>query len=132
MNEEITFGASDIIIERLKNDLTFMIQDTDGSSKNELVDSMAETLRYYMQEQESEAFFSSIGYMKNIPLQRGNSIEILDIKDNPDGSADLTFSFSDEKLKKILIEEGMNYILIKNALGLSTEKILELVQKNSK
>ena len=59
------------------------------------------------------------------------AIEVTDIIENEAGSADVQFDVSDEKEAKMLIEEGLNFLLLKGAFGLTTAQIADILDKQS-
>jgi hypothetical protein len=58
------------------------------------------------------------------------TIEVIDVIENEDGSADIQFEVSDKKVLKHLIEEGMNFVLLKNAYNLNTNEIIKILEKS--
>jgi Mor family transcriptional regulator len=58
------------------------------------------------------------------------TIEVIDVIENEDGSADIQFEVSDKKVLKHLIEEGMNFVLLKNAYNLNTNEIVKILEKS--
>jgi len=52
------------------------------------------------------------------------TIEVTDMVENEDGSADVQFDISDEQEVKHLVGEGLNFLLIKGILGCNTEELL--------
>jgi hypothetical protein len=131
MTEEINHKTSDaidtIVVERLKADLKLMLSMNVNLERPEDVTSVVGVLKYYMLKEDYETFFREIGYKVDTPKE--NIIHFVDVKDNPDGSADVTVSFSGDKMKKSLIEEGLSYVLLKGALNLSNDDIVRLVQR---
>jgi tRNA U38,U39,U40 pseudouridine synthase TruA len=133
MSEQISYTSSKaidmIVIERLKTDLTDMLSE--GRAQWEETDDLsavAGVLKYYMPKQDYENFIQSVGYT----VGQENVIHCVDVKDNPDGSADVTFTFTGDKMKQTLIEEGLNYLIMKGAFQLSTDDVARLVQRGMK
>ena len=125
MRLEITDDqAEELVIEMLKGDLRGMIGD-----EREEIKSIADVLRYYMPPDDYESFLAEVGYNQEA---MGGFIDVVDVVDNPDGSADITVSITDEKLKKSMIEEGLEYTLLKNAFGLTSDDVVRLVQRVDK
>ena len=60
------------------------------------------------------------------------TIEVTTVSENEDGSADVEFTVSDEREMKMLIEEGLNFLLLKSAFGLTTVQIADILDKQSK
>ena len=59
-------------------------------------------------------------------------IEVTTVSENEDGSADVEFTVSDDKEAQMLIEEGLNFLLLKSAFGLTTDQIVDILDKQSK
>jgi hypothetical protein len=93
---------------------------------------VAGVLKYYMPKQDYENFIQSVGYTVDDLVGQENVIHCVDVKDNPDGSADVTVTFSGDKMKQTLIEEGLNYLIMKGAFKLSTDDVARLVQRGMK
>ena len=60
------------------------------------------------------------------------AIEVTTVSENEDGSADLEFTISDDEEAQMLIEEGLNFLLLKSAFGLTTGQIADILDKQSK
>jgi hypothetical protein len=57
------------------------------------------------------------------------TVTVLEIEENEDGSANISFGVDDPTYTKVLIEEGLNFVLLKAAFGLSTKEISQLLEK---
>ena len=57
------------------------------------------------------------------------SIEVTDIIENEDGSADVQFDVSDECDIQQLVGEGLNFLLIKGILNCNTEELLRWAER---
>jgi len=119
--------AEKLVIEMLKGDLRRMIHLNGVWDDRGEVNAIAGVLRYYMRAEDCEAFFAEIGYNREEGF-----IDVVDVVDNPDGSADITVSITDEKLKQKLVEEGLEYILLKNAFDLTSDDVVRLVERGTK
>jgi CRISPR/Cas system CSM-associated protein Csm2 small subunit len=60
------------------------------------------------------------------------TIEVTTVSENEDGSADVEFTVSNEEEAQMLIEEGLNFLLLKSAFGLTTDQIVDILDKQSK
>jgi hypothetical protein len=60
------------------------------------------------------------------------AIEVTTASENEDGSADVEFTVSNEEEAQMLIEEGLNFLLLKSAFGLTTDQIVDILDKQSK
>lgn len=56
------------------------------------------------------------------------TVTVLELTDNEDGSANLVFEVDDPAYQKTLIEEGLNFILLKEAYSLTTKELVELLE----
>ena len=59
------------------------------------------------------------------------TIQVTDMVENEDGSADVEFTVSDGEETKMLIEEGLNFLLLKSAFGMTTSQIVDILDKQS-
>jgi hypothetical protein len=57
------------------------------------------------------------------------AVTILEVKENEDGSADIEFEVDDPIYQKTLMEEGLSFVLLKAAYGLTTEELVEMLEK---
>jgi hypothetical protein len=127
---DMEIAIDNIVIERLKEDLKDMLSEgrIDWEEENDIA-AVAGVLKYYMPIQDYENFIQSVGYTVDAPIVQENIIHCVDVKDNPDGSADVTFTFTGDKTKQTLIEEGLNYLIMKGAFQLSNDDVVRLVQR---
>ena len=58
------------------------------------------------------------------------TVTVLELTDNEDGSADLVFEVDDPTYQRALIEEGLNFVLLKAAFDVSTSEIVKMLQEN--
>jgi hypothetical protein len=59
------------------------------------------------------------------------AIEVTTVSENEDGSADVEFTVSDGEEAQMLIEEGLNFLLLKSAFGLTTDQIADILGQQS-
>lgn len=57
------------------------------------------------------------------------SVKVLELNENEDGSADVVFEVDDPSYEKTLIEEGLNFVLLKAAFGMTTNDIVSVLEK---
>lgn len=57
------------------------------------------------------------------------SVTVLELSDNEDGSANLVFEVDDPAYKATLIEEGLNFVLLKAAFGMTTNQIVSILEE---
>jgi len=60
------------------------------------------------------------------------AIEVTTVSENEDGSADVEFAVSNEEEAQRLIEEGLSFLLLKGAFGLTTGQIVDILDRQSK
>ena len=59
------------------------------------------------------------------------TVTVLEITDNEDGSANLVFEVGDPIYKQMLIEEGLNFVLLKAAFGVTTNKLAKILEERA-
>jgi hypothetical protein len=57
------------------------------------------------------------------------TITVIELTENEDGSANLQFEVDDLAYQKALIEEGLNFLLLKAAFGVTTNDIAEMLEE---
>lgn len=57
------------------------------------------------------------------------TVTVLELTDNEDGSANLVFEVDDPAYEKALIEEGLNFVLLKAAFGVTTNEIVKMLEE---
>ena len=58
------------------------------------------------------------------------TVTILELTDNEDGSADIVFEVDDPAYQKTLIEEGLNFVLLKATFGVTTNELVKMLEEN--
>jgi hypothetical protein len=56
------------------------------------------------------------------------TVTVLELTDNEDGSADIQFEVDDPVYVKLLIEEGLNFVLLKAAFGVTTKEVADILE----
>lgn len=59
------------------------------------------------------------------------SVTVLELSDNEDGSANLVFEVDDPIYKQMLIEEGLNFVLLKAAFGVTTKSLVRFLEERA-
>jgi hypothetical protein len=59
-------------------------------------------------------------------------ITVTDVIEHEDGSADIQFELEHEDDKKHLLEEGVNFLLLKAAYNVTTSDITSLLEEHAK
>jgi 5-bromo-4-chloroindolyl phosphate hydrolysis protein len=57
------------------------------------------------------------------------TVEVFEVIENEDGSADVQFTVSEEE-KAVLIEEGFKYLMLKAAYELTDKKLYAFLENN--
>ena len=124
-----------IVIQSLKDDLERMLQDRANSiyddDRKEDIDSVAHVLKYYMAFKDYQEFVEMVGYSKeHSTVEKAEGFFTVDeVKDNPDGSADITVTIRDDSLKQKLLEEGLSFTLLKSAFNVTSDEVAEYVKE---
>ena len=56
------------------------------------------------------------------------TVTITELTENEDGSADVDFEIDDPAYVKILTEEGLNFVLLKAAFGVTTNELAKILE----
>lgn len=59
------------------------------------------------------------------------TVTVLELTDNEDGSANLVFEVDDPIYKQMLIEEGLNFVLLKAAFGVTTNELAKILEERA-
>lgn len=59
------------------------------------------------------------------------TVTVLEITDNEDGSADVQFEIDDPAYVKHLIEDGLNFVLLKAAFGVTTTELTKILEERA-
>jgi len=127
MNIELDYDTvGDIVAKDLQQSIRMTLEDPyelyhDYDQAYALVDSMLEVLEYYMVIEEFEEFVDTLPERNYGQTEEtSNSFEIIDIVENPDGSANITYEIAEED-KQEFVNSGISYALLKLALGNPTD-----------
>jgi len=123
MNIELDYNTvTEIVARDLSNSILLTMQNPydlyhDYDQAYALVDSMLEVLEYYMVIEEFEEFVEMLPERHYGQTEETfNSFEIIDIVENPDGSADITYEMAEDDRQEF-VNNGVLYALLKSALG---------------
>ena len=127
MNIELDYDTvGNIVAKDLQQSIRMTLEDPyelyhDYDQAYALVDSMLEVLEYYMVIEEFEEFVDTLPERNYGQTEEtSNSFEIIDIVENPDGSANITYEIAEED-KQEFVNSGISYALLKLALGNPTD-----------
>jgi hypothetical protein len=59
------------------------------------------------------------------------TVTVIELNENEDGSANLVFEVGVPVYQKTLIEEGLNFVLLKAAFGVSTNEIVKMLEERA-
>jgi hypothetical protein len=107
-----------IVLSELKESLEDIISGNNSSFE---VDAFLHVIKHFSEHYEFECYKKSLNLNKT--ESSGGSITIDDIVENTDGSANITFSTSNDQLN-VLAGEGLKFLLMKAALGASDDDIM--------
>ena len=57
------------------------------------------------------------------------TVTVTELTENEDGSADIEFEVDDPIYQQTLMEEGLSFVLLKAAYGLTTKELVEMLEK---
>lgn len=127
MNIELDHDTvGDIVVKDLKQSIRMTLDDPydlyhDYEQAYVLVDSMLEVLQYYMVLEDFEDFVETLperhyGQTEETADIVINTLDIIDVVDNPDGSADIFYEMPTENMQDFA-NSGVLYALVKSMLG---------------
>jgi len=118
----------EMVVTNMKESIAMILEEPyylyhDTKRALMLVDSFVDVLGYYMLDGEH------VDYVKSLDLEKlKNSIEILSVIDNPDGSANVSFDATLEQAE-LLAGEGFKYLLTKAAFSVNDEQLTQILLK---
>jgi len=108
----------------------------DGSTKlndeeSDILKCLLRTIEYYSLKADYQAYYESIRPELELVLgtkePSDDIIEVLDVKENKDGSADISFNVGNEMVGK-LVAEGLGFLMIKSTYSTTTSGIVEMCE----
>lgn len=122
-----------VIAESIKTSVEYFL---DGSTKlndeeSDILKCLLRTIEYYSLKADYQAYYESI--RPELELALGTKepsdgiIEVLDVKENSDGSADISFNVGNDMVGK-LVAEGLGFLMIKSTYSTTTSGIVEMCE----
>ena len=108
----------------------------DGSTKlndeeSDILKCLLRTIEYYSLKADYQAYYESIRPKLELVLgtkePSDDIIEVLDVKENKDGSADISFNVGNDMVGK-LVGEGLGFLMIKSTYSTTTSGIVEMCE----
>ena len=127
-----------VTAESLKTSVNYFLGGPEKLDKEEkhILSSLLRVIEYYSLRLDYQEFYESIKYDVETALETresaDNIIEILDVKENKDGSADISFNIGNDNIS-LLVGEGLAFLLLKSAYSVTTADIADMFEakKNS-
>ena len=108
----------------------------DGSTKlndeeSDILKCLLRVIEYYSLKADYQAYYESIRPKLELVLgtkePSDDIIEVLDVKENSDGSADISFNVGNDMVGK-LVAEGLGFLMIKSTYSTTTSGIVEMCE----
>ena len=108
----------------------------DGSTKlndeeSDILKCLLRVIEYYSLKADYQAYYESIRPELELVLgtkePSDDIIEVLDVKENSDGSADISFNVGNDMVGK-LVAEGLGFLMIKSTYSTTTSGIVEMCE----
>ncbi len=106
------------------------------NEERDMLKCLLRVIEYYSLKADYEAYYESIRpeveFVLGTKEPPDDIIEVLDIKENPDGSADISFNIGKNNVSQ-LVGEGISFLLLKSAYSVTTKDISDMCEakKNS-
>lgn len=117
-----------VTAESLKTSVGYFLGGDKKLDKEEsdILKSLLRVIKYYSLKDDYVAFYESIRPELELAIgtkePADNIIEILDVKENSDGSADISFNIGNDNIS-LLVGEGLAFLLLKSAYSVTTSDI---------
>ena len=133
------YQVTSIVADDLKEQIEDILRDPAGiygdvESGFQLVTHMMVTLEYYTTRETFRSIRDSIygrhdEYNQYVANHDQHRISVLDITENSDGSADVTFDVTDTPTIDRLVGDGLKYALILGALDCTEEQLMTMATR---
>ena len=110
-----------IVIENLKADVLRSMEHDDDDDMKEVFEAALRMLKYYLTTDQYDQFNKDHIHPK-ICEHQYKTLEVTEVEDHDDGSAVVSFQ-ADQQSIDHLIEQGVNFMLIKEMLEGTTDQI---------
>lgn len=127
-----------VTAESLKSSVKYFLGGPDklDSEEKHILSCLLRVIEYYSLRGDYQAYYETIASAVETALDTkeppDDVIEVLDIKENPDGSADISFNIGKNNVSQ-LVGEGIGFLLLKSAYSVTTKDISDMCEakKNS-
>ncbi len=127
-----------VTAESLKTSVEYFLGGPDKLDIDEkhILSSLLRVIEYYSLRGDYQAYYDTIASAVETALETkepaDNIIEVLNVKENPDGSADISFNIGKDNVSQ-LVGEGIGFLLLKGAYSVTTKDISDMCEakKNS-
>lgn len=122
-----------VTAESLKTSVNYFLGGPEKLDKEEkhILSSLLRVIEYYSLRVDYQEFYESIRPELELALETkepsDNIIEVLDVKENIDGSADISFNVGNDMVG-ILVGEGLGFLMIKSTYSTTTSGIVEMCE----
>ena len=122
-----------VTAESIKSSVKYFLGGDKALNKEEsdILKCLLRVIEYYSLRGDYQAYYESI--RPELELALGTKeppddiIEVLDIKENPDGSADISFNIGKDNVSQ-LVGEGIGFLLLKGAYSVTTKDISDMCE----
>ena len=110
-----------VTAESLKASVKYFLGGPDklDSEEKHILSCLLRVIEYYSLRADYQAYYETIASAVETALETteppDDIIEVLDIKENPDGSADISFNIGKNNVSQ-LVGEGIGFLLLKSCL----------------
>lgn len=122
-----------VTAESLKTSVNYFLggpEKLDKEDKN-ILSSLLRVIEYYSLRVDYQEYYESIRLELEPALGTkelsDDIIEVLDVKENKDGSADISFNVGNDMVG-ILVGEGLGFLMIKSTYSTTTSGIVEMCE----
>ena len=122
-----------VTAESLKTSVNYFLGGPEKLDKEEkhILSSLLRVIEYYSLRLDYQEFYASIKTEVETALETkepsDDIIEVLEVKENKDGSADISFNVSNDMVG-ILVGEGLSFLMIKSTYSTTTSGIVEMCE----
>lgn len=122
-----------VTAESLKTSVNYFLGGPEKLDKEEkhILSSLLRVIEYYSLRVDYQAYYESIRPELELALgtkePSDDIIEVLEVKENKDGSADISFNVGNDMVG-ILVGEGLGFLMIKSTYSTTTSGIVEMCE----
>ena len=122
-----------VTAESLKTSVGYFLGGDKKLDKEEsdILKSLLRVIKYYSLKDDYVAYYESIRPELELAIETKKSsddiIEILEVKENKDGSADISFNVGNDMIGT-LVGEGLGFLMIKSTYSTTTSGIVDMCE----